>query len=109
MNLGTMYLDGSGVEQNYVLARKWFGKAAEQGNSVAQHRLGYLYEKGLGVKKMGRRRWRGIKNRLNKETPSGSSAWPSCIAAALRASNTIASRPLSGTTKPQNRAIFMHR
>ena len=33
-----------GVSQNYTEAMKWYLKAAEQGNSEAQYRLGYCYE-----------------------------------------------------------------
>jgi TPR repeat protein len=109
MNLGTMYLDGSGVEQNYVLARKWFGKAAEQGNSAAQHRLGYLYEKGLGVKKHGPQALAWYQKSAEQGNAIGQFRLAELYSSGTEASNTIASRPLSGTTKPQNRAIFMHR
>ncbi|MBQ9574596.1 MAG: toll/interleukin-1 receptor domain-containing protein, partial [Synergistaceae bacterium] len=49
-NLGYMYRQGIGIEQNYVKAMEWYEKAASQGMADAQYNLGYLYENGLGVK-----------------------------------------------------------
>jgi len=49
-NKGEDYLHGrNGVVQNYTEAEKWYRKSAEQGNSFAQHNLGYLYQHGYGV------------------------------------------------------------
>ena len=48
-NLGVMYYEGQGVEQNFKDAAKWFRKAAEQGNAMAQYSLGFMYGKGDGV------------------------------------------------------------
>jgi tetratricopeptide (TPR) repeat protein len=42
VNLGTMYVHGQGVPQDYAEATKWFRKAADQGNAVAQHYLADL-------------------------------------------------------------------
>ena len=44
-----MYNVGQGVAQNYTEAVKWYRRAAEQGNPVAQANLGRLYENGQGV------------------------------------------------------------
>jgi hypothetical protein len=43
-SLGTMYFD----MYDYKQARTWYQKAAEQGFSVGQVMLGYMYEQGLG-------------------------------------------------------------
>jgi hypothetical protein len=48
-NLGTMYFNGTGVEQDYKEAVKWFTKAAEQGNASGQLHLGSAYANGNGV------------------------------------------------------------
>lgn len=48
-NLGYMYRDGYGVEQNNVVAVSWFLKAAEQGFAPGQNSLGYMYGNGYGV------------------------------------------------------------
>lgn len=50
-NLGVIYANGQGVNQNYAEAAKWFRKAAEQGIADAQSNLGGLYYKGSGVPK----------------------------------------------------------
>jgi TPR repeat protein len=44
-----MYAGGQGVEQSYSEAAQWYQKAAEQGVSEAQYRLGNLYKNGEGV------------------------------------------------------------
>jgi TPR repeat protein len=44
-----MYQYGRGVAQNYALAAYWYRRGAEQGNPMAQHLLGLLFDKGLGV------------------------------------------------------------
>lgn len=46
--IGSMYLRGSTVPQNYLQAKKWLTDAAEQGNRAAQNDLAYLYYNGLG-------------------------------------------------------------
>eukprot|EP00729_Bicosta_minor_P032700 gene32700-biopygen10627 len=48
-NLGTVYRDGEGVEQDHVEAVKWFRKAAEAGDAAAQFNLGVMYRDGEGV------------------------------------------------------------
>jgi TPR repeat protein len=48
-NLGQLYLKGHGVPQDYVLARQWFEKAADQGRAEAQTSLGTMYLTGHGV------------------------------------------------------------
>jgi len=49
VNLGSMYLNGHGVPQDYTKAREWVEKSAAQGNAKAQSSLGVLYVKGWGV------------------------------------------------------------
>lgn len=46
--IGTMYLRGNAVPQNYLEAKKWLSEAAQQGNMAAQNDLAYLYFYGLG-------------------------------------------------------------
>lgn len=48
-NLGEMYREGLGVEQNDEQAVYWYRMAAEQGNADAQWRLAGMYEYGRGV------------------------------------------------------------
>ena len=48
-NLGLMYDQGEGVQQDYDSARAWFEKAAEQGLAAAQYNLGVMYLQGEGV------------------------------------------------------------
>ena len=50
-NLGIMYYNGLGVEQDYDQAAAWYRKAADQGDAVAQYNLGYSYDEGEGVEK----------------------------------------------------------
>lgn len=49
-NLGVMYKDGQGVNQDYAEAARWFMKAAEQDNTLSQLNLGWLYHAGKGVR-----------------------------------------------------------
>jgi TPR repeat protein len=49
MNLGALYFEGRVVPKDDVEAVKWFRKAAEQGNAIAQCDLGLCYFKGDGV------------------------------------------------------------
>ena len=46
-NLGAMYFDGRGVNQDVAQALLWYGRAAEQGNPQAQ--LNYALMLGLGL------------------------------------------------------------
>jgi TPR repeat protein len=48
-NLGVMYKNGQGVEQDFKKALKWWQKAADQGNAIAQSNLGFMYYNGQGV------------------------------------------------------------
>lgn len=50
-NLGLMYANGEGIEQDIVQAVDLFRKAAEQGNIDAQNNLGALYYTGEGVER----------------------------------------------------------
>src|SRR6478609_2279077 len=56
-NLGRLYLDGSGVEQDARQAARWFNLAAEKGHHPAQAVLGHLLMTGQGVP---RQRARGL-------------------------------------------------
>ena len=49
-NLATSYADGEGVEQDHILAIKWYTKAADQGLATAQYALARAYFSGEGVK-----------------------------------------------------------
>ena len=48
-NLGYMYANGEGVEQDDAEAIKWYRQAAEAGNIAAQYNLALRYESGNGV------------------------------------------------------------
>lgn len=48
-NLGFMYLNGFGVEEDSILAFKWYQLAASRGHSSAQFDLGWMYANGDGV------------------------------------------------------------
>ena len=45
-NLGVMYLEGEGVEQDYATGICWLRRAARQGDAKAQHNLGMAYWEG---------------------------------------------------------------
>lgn len=46
--IGTMYLRGVSVPQNFLEAKRWLSQAAEQGSAAAQVDLAYMYYHGLG-------------------------------------------------------------
>jgi len=48
-NLGQMYRQGQGVQQDNKTAVKWYTLAAEQGIANAQVNLGVMYRRGEGV------------------------------------------------------------
>ena len=48
-NIGTAYMYGDGVVQDYKQAAKWYTLAADQGDAHAQGHLGPLYHYGVGV------------------------------------------------------------
>jgi TPR repeat protein len=47
--LGLLYSEGRGLPQNYLEAKDWFKKAADQGHAAAQVNLGTLYSLGQGA------------------------------------------------------------
>ena len=47
--IGTLYAEGNGVQQNDATAAQWFQRAAEQGDAAAQYNLGVSLAQGLGV------------------------------------------------------------
>jgi S1-C subfamily serine protease len=49
INLGTMYDSGRGVNEDPVLAARWYLEAAQQGNYGAQYNLAVMYATGRGV------------------------------------------------------------
>jgi len=49
INLGNMYFDGHGVQQDQAETVKWYLLAADQGSADAQIALGFLYEYGQAV------------------------------------------------------------
>ncbi|MGH8730885.1 MAG: tetratricopeptide repeat protein, partial [Burkholderiales bacterium] len=48
-NVGDLYENGLGVEQNLTMAMTWYQSAAEQGERMAMYNIGLLYEAGKGV------------------------------------------------------------
>lgn len=46
--IGSMYMRGSMVPQNFLEAKKWLDQGARQGNMSARSDLAYLYYNGLG-------------------------------------------------------------
>lgn len=48
-NLGVIYANGYGVDQDWSKARKWYQKAADQHQAKAEQNLGIMYAKGQGV------------------------------------------------------------
>jgi TPR repeat protein len=49
--LGTLYMEGKGVEQDDKTAVMWYQRAANQGDASAQYNLGASYAEGAGVAK----------------------------------------------------------
>lgn len=47
--LGSLYMSGQGVEQNYFDGKKWIEKSANQGWAQAEYYLGFIFENGLGL------------------------------------------------------------
>jgi len=50
-NLGCVFRDGEGVDQNHKTAVRWFQQAADQGDASAMLDLGKQYEGGKGLPK----------------------------------------------------------
>lgn len=48
-NLGTMYLKGEGIDQDYQKAYQLFSRAAQNGDGAAMNSLAVMYANGLGV------------------------------------------------------------
>ncbi len=49
--MGMLYAEGKGVEQNDQTAATWFLRGAERGNALAQYNLAVSYAEGLGIRK----------------------------------------------------------
>lgn len=60
-NLGMMYLNADGVEQDYIQAREWFQKSSNLGNSDSMLALSYLYTLDKRVTKFDRSKRRAKK------------------------------------------------
>ena len=58
--LGGFYYEGQGVTQNYQ-------KAAERGFANAQYKVGLMYEKGEGLRKISPKQSGGFLKRQNKD------------------------------------------
>jgi TPR repeat protein/Holliday junction resolvasome RuvABC ATP-dependent DNA helicase subunit len=50
-NIGCMFRDGTGIDQDYIQAARYFRKAVERGYVAGYFELGVLYENGRGVEK----------------------------------------------------------
>ena len=48
-NIGVMYANGIGVDQDHEEAINWFRQAARQGDTTAQNSIGVMYANGIGV------------------------------------------------------------
>jgi TPR repeat protein len=48
-NLGVLYSQGQGVQQDFKQAASWYRKAADQGDAESQYNLGVMYRTGEGV------------------------------------------------------------
>ena len=48
-HVGTMYLRGEGVEQNFGTALTWFKRGLANGDAICQYELGLMYLHGYGV------------------------------------------------------------
>jgi len=51
IELGFLFLKGSGVEKNLERAFELFKKAADSGNQIARNQLGLMYRDGTGIEK----------------------------------------------------------
>jgi TPR repeat protein len=49
INLGDLYLSGTGVDRDIHEALRWYRRAAHRGEPQGQMRLAKLYEQGVGV------------------------------------------------------------
>jgi len=49
--LGTLYIKGQGVPQDYGLGMRWMRIAADKGLADAQNEMGILYQRGLGAER----------------------------------------------------------
>lgn len=50
LELGSRYYSGSGIEQDYSKAARYYRRAESFGNPTAQYNLGVMYDNALGVK-----------------------------------------------------------
>ena len=67
-DVGFMYANAQGVEQDYEKAFEWYQKAAEKGHSTAQNNLGRVYyENNFGAEKNQEEAISGFVKLLHKE------------------------------------------
>lgn len=69
-NRGIDYMIGKKVPQNYSEAVKWFQKAAEQGDTMAQRNLGLTYTTGTGVTQNHSKAMKWFRKAAEKMIPS---------------------------------------
>ena len=49
VNLGLLYMDGTGTDVDFVEALKWTKMAADEDQPIGLNNMGHIYENGLGV------------------------------------------------------------
>jgi hypothetical protein len=49
MGVGSIYVNGLGIDQDFKQANYWLTRSANQGNAYAQYNLGIIYDNGYGV------------------------------------------------------------
>ena len=64
-----MFFSGDGVAQNKKEAAYWYGKAAGQGNALAQNALAIMYMKGDGVSRDDRKAFDLFREAARKRIP----------------------------------------
>jgi TPR repeat protein len=86
-DLGLLYRDGIGLDQNSEEAFKWISKAAEQGNIDAQVKVGFMYQNGVGVLQNSRTAiewWKpDVTSRFNRNIANGRRSVTSGVTLAL--------------------------
>lgn len=68
--LADMYMDGAGVEKNAAFAVRLYREAADQGDSLAQYRLGMAYKQGDGIEQDNEEAVHWFQEAVNHEFPS---------------------------------------
>ena len=105
-NIGLRYYNGDSVPQDYAKAVDCFRQAAEQGDAVAQYKLGVCYDIGLGINKNYNKPFNGIakpqsKDMLQLKTTSD-------IVIIADKVSKITNKPFNGITKLLNKDMLLH-